>query len=56
MSSAATWMGLEIITLRYRKTNVTWYHFYVESKEMTKMKQTDRRMKQTCLPKRGDGR
>ena len=44
------------IKLRYRETNVTWFHLYVESQEMTQMKQTDRHMKQTCLPKRGDGR
>ena len=35
MTFAATWMDLEIVILsevRKRKTNTTWYHFYVESK------------------------
>ena len=35
MPFAATWMDLEIIVLsevRQRKTNVIWYHLYVESK------------------------
>ena len=31
MPFAATWMALETIILRQRKTNVTWYHLYVES-------------------------
>lgn len=37
MSFAATWMDLEVIILseeRQRKTNIKWYHSYVESKEM----------------------
>ena len=35
MQLAATWMYLEIIILsavRQRKTNILWYHLYVESK------------------------
>ena len=34
---AATWMQLEMIILsevRQRKTNIIWYHLYVESKKM----------------------
>ena len=37
MSFAATWMDLEVIILseeRQRKTDIKWYHSYVESKEM----------------------
>ena len=55
---AATWMDLEMIKyVRQRKTNIIWYHFYVESKKMiqmnlfTKQKQTHRLQKQTWLPK-----
>ena len=36
MPSAATWMDQEIITLSevsWKKTNITWYHLYVESKK-----------------------
>ena len=33
MPFAATWMDLEIIVLR--KTNIIWYHLYVESKKWT---------------------
>ena len=36
MPFAATWMDLEIIILsevRQRKTNIIWYHLYVESKK-----------------------
>ena len=32
MQFVATWMGLEIIILRWqRKTNIKWYHLYVET-------------------------
>ena len=37
MPLAATWMDLEIIILSeisQRKTNIIWYHIYVESKKM----------------------
>ena len=36
MPLVATWMDLDIILLtevRQRKTNIIWYHFYVESKK-----------------------
>ena len=36
MPFAATWMDLEIIILNkvsQRKTNIVWYHLYVESKK-----------------------
>ena len=36
MPSAATWMDQEIIILSevsWKKTNITWYHLYVESKK-----------------------
>ena len=61
---AATWMDLEIIILnkvRQRKTNIIWYHLYVESKKMiqmslfTKQKKTHRHRKQTCGYQRGWG-
>ena len=51
MAFAATWMNLEIIILsevRRWKTNIIWYHFYVESKKRIQMnlfaeqKQTNR--------------
>ena len=40
MSFAATWMDLEIVRAedRQRKTSVTQYHLYVESKKKTKHK------------------
>ena len=40
MSFAATWMDLEIIILSevsQTKTNIIWYHLYVESKKMIQM-------------------
>ena len=40
MPFAATWMDLEIIILsevRKKKTNIIWYHFYVESKKKIQM-------------------
>ena len=40
MPFTETWMDLEIIILsevRQRKTNIIWYHFYVESKKMIQM-------------------
>ena len=36
MPFAATWMDLEIVILievSQRKTNIIWYHLYVESKK-----------------------
>ena len=39
MSFAATWTDLEMITLsevRQRKMNITWHHFYAESKKKKK--------------------
>ena len=33
MPSATTRMDLEIITLSKSKTNIIWYHLYVESKK-----------------------
>ena len=56
LSFAATWMDLQIIILSevsQRKTNMIWYHLYVESKKMiqmnlfTKQKYTHRHKKQT---------
>ena len=46
MPFAATWMDIGIIVLSevsYRKTNIIWYHLYVESKK---------RYKQTYLQNR----
>ena len=40
MPYAATWMNLEIVILsevRHRKTNITWYHLYMESKKKRQM-------------------
>ena len=40
MSFAVIWMDLEIIILNevsHRKTNIIWYHLYVESKKMIQM-------------------
>ena len=66
VSFAATWMDLQIIILSevsQRKTNIIWYHLYVESKKMiqmnlfTKQKHTFRHRKQTYGYWRGkDGR
>ena len=62
MPFAATWMDLEIIIIsevRQRKTNITWYCLYVESKKMiqmnllTKQKLTQRHRKQTYGYQRG---
>ena len=62
MLFAATWMDLEIIILseaNLRKTNIIWYHLYVESKKtiqmnlFTKQKQTHRHRKQTYGYQRG---
>ena len=39
MSLAATWMDLDTVILsevRQRKTNIVWYHLYVESKKWYK--------------------
>ena len=54
MPFSATWMDLEIIRseISQTKTNIIWYHLYVESKNMiqmnlfTKQKQTHRHRKQ----------
>ena len=40
MPFAVIWMDLEIIILNevsHRKTNIIWYHLYVESKKMIQM-------------------
>ena len=56
MPFATTWMDLEIIILSevsQTKTNIMWYHLFVESWKMiqmnlfTKQKQTHRHRKQT---------
>ena len=61
MLFVATWMDLEIIVLsevRQRKTNIIWYHLYVESKEnesneLIYKTETDSQTLKTnlCLPK-----
>ena len=33
MTSAATWMGLEITKWSKSETKIIWYHLYVESKK-----------------------
>ena len=62
MAFAATRMDLEIIILRevsQTKTNIIWYHLYVESKKIiqinlfTKQKHTHRYRKQTYGCQRG---
>ena len=62
MPFAATWMELGIIIIsevRQIKTNIIWYHLYVESKETIQMnlftKHTHRNRKQTCGYQRGSG-
>ena len=56
MSFAATWMDLEMVILSevsQAKTNIKWYHSYVESKKIIqinlfiKQKQTHKHRKQT---------
>ena len=62
MPFTATWVDLEIIILSeesQRKTNIIWYHLYVESKKMIQMnifikqKETHRLRKQTDGYQRG---
>ena len=62
MPFAATWMDPEITILSeisQRKTNVIWYHLYVDSKNIiqrnlfTKQKQTHGLQKQTSGYQRG---
>ena len=57
MPFAAIWMDSEIVILSevsQTKTNIIWYHLYVESKKMiemnlfTKQRQTHRHRGQTC--------
>ena len=59
---AATWLDLQMIILSevsQTKTNIIWYHLYVEFKKMiqmnlfTKQKQTHRHRKQTYGYQRG---
>ena len=62
---AATWMNLEGIMLSeisQRKTNIVWYHLYLESKKYNKLvnitdkKQTQRYREQTSSCQWGEGR
>ena len=64
MPLAATWMDLEIIILSeisQRKTNIIWYHIYVESKKMIQWTYIQHRNRPTdiksnlWLPKRKGG-
>ena len=52
---AATWMDLEIIILsevRPRKTNIIWYHLYVESKKEYKWTYLQNRNRLTNIGKK----
>ena len=42
MPSAAAWTDLEIMILSQRKTNIIWYHLYVESKKNDTNKLTNK--------------
>ena len=64
MPFAVTWMDLEIIILSevsQTKTNIIWYHLYVDSKKKIQMnlfikqKQTHRHRKQIYGYQRGKG-
>ena len=49
---AATWMQLEILFLRKRKANTTWYHLYVESKTWCKWTYLQKRNRLTDIENR----
>ena len=57
---AATWVDLEILTVSQRKSNLIWYHLYMESSKMipkngfTKQKQTQSFQHQTYGYQRGN--